>query len=197
MCIRDSYISDETDDTDEEDDEDDNDNETATGILRGRGVQFRDQPFQQRKRARNVVNFESRNLSHPQSDFEAFLLYIPEEVIRTIQMYTNRKVNDIRRTVRTIRNYMNPFSYDEILASFGILLYAGANKDNFTALEDLWHPTESMRFYRAVMSLHRFKFFLRAVRFDNFRNRSERQSTDKLAAIRDIWTLFVQRLRQF
>ena len=80
----DIYISDETDDTDEEDD---NDNETATGILRGRGLQFRDQPFQKRRRTRNVVNFESRNMSHPQSDFEAFLLCIPEEVIRTIQMY--------------------------------------------------------------------------------------------------------------
>ena len=141
----DIFIFDETDDTDEEDD---SDNETTTGILHGRGVQYRDQPFQQRRRARNVVNFETRNLSHPQSDLEAFLLYIPEEAIRTIQKYTNRKVNDIRRTVRTIRNYMSPFSYDEILASFGILLYARANKDNFTALEDLWHPAESMPFYR-------------------------------------------------
>ena len=40
------------------------------------------------------------------------------------------------------------------------------------------------------MALNRFKFLLRCMRFDNYRNRPVRQRNDKLAAIREVWETF-------
>ena len=47
------------------------------------------------------------------------------------------------------------------------------------------------------MSHHRVEFLLKCVRFDNFIDREERKKTDKLAAIRDVWDMFVPQLRKF
>ena len=46
------------------------------------------------------------------------------------------------------------------------------------------------------MSYQRFKFFLRSVRFDNFRDRATRLPHDKLAAIREVWKNFLSNLRR-
>ena len=45
------------------------------------------------------------------------------------------------------------------------------------------------------MALNRFKFLLRYMRFDNYRNRSARQGSDRLAAIREVWETFNSNLR--
>jgi hypothetical protein len=47
------------------------------------------------------------------------------------------------------------------------------------------------------MSLKGFKQILRFCRFDNKNTREERRATDKLASIRDIWTMFVGMLRKY
>ena len=46
-------------------------------------------------------------------------------------------------------------------------------------------------FYMAIMSLNRFKCFLRCVRFDNCHTRKQRKINDKFAAISEIWGLFL------
>ena len=43
------------------------------------------------------------------------------------------------------------------------------------------------------MSINRFQFFFGAIRFDNFRNRSQRLDQCRLAAVNDIWQLFVEK----
>ena len=43
------------------------------------------------------------------------------------------------------------FSNHDILACIGIIISTGANRDNFTALEELWNPLNSHSFYSAKM----------------------------------------------
>ena len=57
---------------------------------------------------------------------------------------------------------------------------AGADRDNMTEIEDLWNPVEGRPLFRAVMSKNRFKFFLRCLRFDNYRTRRQRLAGDRV-----------------
>ena len=42
---------------------------------------------------------------------------------------------------------------------------------------------------------NRFKFLLRCMRFDNYRNRPASQGNDRLAAIREAWKIFHSNMR--
>ena len=57
-------------------------------------------------------------------------------------------------------------------------------------LQNLWDVRDSKPFYRAIMSLNRFKCFLRCVRFDNWHTQEQRKINDKFAAISK-WGLFL------
>ena len=81
---------------------------------------------------------------------------------------------------------MQNFSYDDISACICIILSAGADRDNFTSLEDLWNTADFWLFCQAVMSCQRFKFFLRVVRFDKLRDQVFRLQADRLAAISEV-----------
>ena len=47
------------------------------------------------------------------------------------------------------------------------------------------------------MSVRRFKFLLRCLRFDNFHTREDRKQDDQFAAIREMWDSFCLNLRRF
>ena len=158
------------------------------------GIQYSAHSFVGRRRQRNLLSYKSQNLAHSRTELEAFLLYIDESMLLTIQKYTNRKVNDLRHTARV---FMSPFTLDEIKAAIGILLSAGADRDNFCSVRDLWDPAEGRPFYRAVMFINRFKFFIHAIHFDNYRDRAARLQNDRLAAISEVWNKLVSNLRRF
>ena len=75
-------------------------------------------------------------------------------------------------------------------AALAVILRAGSDRNNFTELQNLWDVGDSKSFYTAVMSLNRFKCFLRCVRFDNWHTPEKRKINDKFAAISKIWGLF-------
>lgn len=122
----------------------------------------------------------------PTSERVAFELFIPETILRVVMRETNRRLQRDRR---------KPFTFDEILAAVAILIRAGADKDNLSKLQDLYHPTDSRPFFRCGMSFRRLKVFLRYVSLDNKLTRRDRQLRDKLAAVRDVWTMFNDNLR--
>ena len=79
------------------------------------------------------------------------------------------------------------FTSQEVEAGLAIMIRAGLDRDNFTNLWDsLWDPIDSRPFYRVTMPLNRFKFLLRCMHFDNYRNRPARQRNDRLIAIREV-----------
>lgn len=165
-------------------------------IFEGGDIAFSSLPFESRRRERNIVTESAANLSHPQNEREAFQLFINESMIRTIQRHTNRKAADCRRARNPTRrrSHHSDFSYDEICAGIALVLRAGCDRDNLTSLDDLWSSIEGRPFYKSVMSRSRFKFFLRVIRFDNYRTRMDRQRDDKLAAFSEVWNAFGQNL---
>ena len=89
--------------------------------------------------------------------------------------HTNRKVRDLLAQANHHLYYMALFSYEEFLACIAILLRAGSDRDNFTSLHKMWNSVDGKPFYRAVIFKNRFKFFLRAIRFGNYRTRHIRK----------------------
>lgn len=82
---------------------------------------------------------------------------------------------------------------NEIQALIGLLYYAGVLKSNHLNAEDLWRTDGSgVEIFRLTMSLSRFRFLLRCLRFDDRQTRAERKQLDKLAAIRQFFDQFVE-----
>lgn len=83
-------------------------------------------------------------------------------------------------------------SRSEIQALFGALFLIAVKKGNHVNVLELWSKDGTgMLILRVLFSYKRFLFLLRALRFDSIITRKDREKTDKLAAIRLIYTPFV------
>ena len=159
------------------------------------GILYSTQEIPNRRRRRNILTQRPRAIATPQTEIESFEHMLTEEIMRTVLRNTNRKVRELRRTLSTPQNYHN-FSMEEFKAALALILRAGSDRDNFTELKNLWEVGDSKPFYRAVMSLNRFKCFLRCIRFDNWHTREQRKVNDKFAAISEIWGIFLGNIRR-
>lgn len=169
--------------------------EQQINMTSANGIEYTNEPFAARNRERNNLIGRRRLIANPQTPIEAFQLFITEDMIRIIQRCTNIKLRQILPNCRGDTINRDEFTYDEVMAALAIIVRAGSDRDNFNALDDFWSKEDSKPFYRGTMSYHRFKFFQRCVRFDDYRTRDNRIANDKLAPIRDIWTMFVPNLR--
>lgn len=80
----------------------------------------------------------------------------------------------------------------EIRAFIGLLYLAGVAHANSLNCEDLWRRDGyGIEMFHLTMSLQRFRFLLRCIRFDDRTTRPERSKIDKLAPIRTIFENFV------
>lgn len=77
------------------------------------------------------------------------------------------------------------------MAFIGILIMSGLKQDNHVPTQEMFSKTIGPALYRAAMGERRFAFLLRAIRFDDMETREERKSTDKFAAIREIFDMFI------
>ena len=141
-----------------------------------------------RRLMRDILNFRPGVTFSPRSEEESFLLLLDENILRTILLYTNRRMRASGKTV---------FTFAELKAGIAILIRSGADKDNLSDLSTLFSPYDSRPFYRCAMSKNRFRLFLRYLTFDNKGDRRQRQVSDKMAAIREIWDLFQMNIRKF
>jgi len=137
--------------------------------------------------ARNIINFHPGPTVQPSSESESFSFFITEPILRTILRHTNRRVVALGR---------KPFTYAELKAGLAIIIRAGADRDNISLIESLFDPKDSKPFYSCAMSKNRIRLLLRHITLDNKADRRERQVDDKLAAVREIWSLFQLNLRQ-
>ena len=187
--------------TDEEDEEtvnaDDNDtyHEDEECVLSRSGIDYSRRPIPARRRMRNILTQSSKVIAIPRSEIESFELFLSEAILRIVTMHTNRKAREIRRTLSTLQPFKT-FYMDELKAGLAIILRAGSDRDSFTKLDNLWQPEDSKPFDRAVMSLVRFKFLLRCLRFDNWHTREERKVHNKFAAVAEIWDIFLINMRR-
>lgn len=85
----------------------------------------------------------------------------------------------------------NPTNSTEIYALLGLLYLSGVGHVNHLNCEDLWSRNGyGVEMFHLTMSLQRFKFLLRCIRFDDKETRLERRKTDELAPIRKIFEIF-------
>lgn len=182
--------------SEDSDDENDANFREQTSDMEANGIHYSREPFENRRRQRNIVEDGPRNLAHPRSALEAFHLFFTPEMTREILRHTNRKACDVRRESQIVRGFMSNFTYDEICACIGIILRAGLDRDNMTDIGDLWNAVEGRPFFRAVIAQKRFVFFLRCIRFDNYRTRPQRLKDDRLAAVSSMWEQFIGNLRR-
>ena len=153
--------------------------------------------FQDIIRQQPGVTFEGRK----DSIKEVFQLYISQAIQSVVIRETNREAEccygEWNATHPDNQKCWKEFDWTECEAFIGLLLLAGVYRGNQEALEELWSRKYGRPIFVATMSLKRFKQILRFCRFDNKNTREERRATDKLAAIRDLWTMFVATLRKY
>lgn len=132
---------------------------------------------------------------------DAFLLFITPEIINIIVTETNRKATDFYERWNAgnplkPRTFV-PTSNNEILAYVGLLLTIGALKSSKESVDMLWctDPAYRRAIIPATMSRNRYQELTRFLRFDNFETREERRENDKLAAIREIFDIFVAKCK--
>uniref|UniRef100_A0A146KVM3 PiggyBac transposable element-derived protein 4 n=2 Tax=Lygus hesperus TaxID=30085 RepID=A0A146KVM3_LYGHE len=132
-----------------------------------------------------------------QKPIDAFLKFIDTDIIDTIVDCTNAFIASKRKEVDYSRcRDCNDTTRDEIMAVLGVLFLVGAKLGNRANCRELWKDDGTgMMITRATFSYKRFLFLLRSVRFDHPSTRAEREKTDKLAAIRNVYDMFLANCR--
>ncbi|KAJ8406096.1 hypothetical protein AAFF_G00309840 [Aldrovandia affinis] len=118
----------------------------------------------------------------------AFELFIPQSVERIILDNTNLEGRRVYGT-----NWKE-LDGTHLHAYMSVLILAGVYRSRDESTASLWDAETGRAIFRATMSLQTFHIFSRVIRFDNRETRPGRRERDKLAAIRDVWDRWVERL---
>ncbi|XP_047460931.1 piggyBac transposable element-derived protein 4-like [Mugil cephalus] len=118
----------------------------------------------------------------------SFQLFLPVSIEGIILQMTNLKGK------RVFGDTWKEIDLVDLQAYIGLLILAGVYRSNSEATKSLWDAESGRPIFRATMSLQQFHVLSRVVRFDNKDTRPVRWRKDKLAAIRNIWDRWVERL---
>lgn len=149
-----------------------------------------------RIRAHNIISQAQGvlgNVKNAKSVLDCWEIFFPDNMKNLILKNTNDEIE--RKQVKyAINNTIGKTDMCEIRAvfgQFGLLYLAGFRKSSHQNLDDLWATDGTgVELFRSTMSLARFRFLLRCLRFDDRSTRTERRSYDKLAPIREIFDKF-------
>uniref|UniRef100_A0A671XA56 PiggyBac transposable element-derived protein domain-containing protein n=1 Tax=Sparus aurata TaxID=8175 RepID=A0A671XA56_SPAAU len=119
------------------------------------------------------------------SSFQLFLPASIEEIILEMTNLEGKRVfGDTWRALDQV----------DLQAYMGLLILAGVYRSNNEATYSLWDAESGRPIFRSTMSLQQFHVLSRIIRFDNRDTRPARWRNDKLAAIRNVWDRWVERL---
>lgn len=122
---------------------------------------------------------------------DCFKLFCDDIIIKTIVTCTNIYIEKISTNFKRQIDCRQT-DFQEISALIGILILAGVNKSGKQNILDLWDKTGfGIESFHATMSIQRFRFLLRCLRFDDIRDRESRREIDKLAPIREVFEMLV------
>lgn len=134
----------------------------------------------------------SRNAKDAKSEEDCWKLFFDNNILSIIVERTNDYIESIRNKFVRDRN-CKPTDIVELQAFFGLLYLAGVFRGGHQNISDFW-ATDGLGIdiFRMTMSEKRFRFIIRCLRFDDRSTRRQRCETDKLAAVREIFSLFIE-----
>ena len=189
-----SIRRDELDSTDETtSSDDDEENERGNEMLRDKnGVLWSFDPPNPVGRRRAADIFREQGgvpAAHAVKDsvLETFELFFTNEMLEKVVQYSQLKADNLNFNVR--------LTIESLKAYIAICYYRGANHDQKVPITDLWSE-DANPFYKTVMSRTLFHTWNTCISFDDFRNRDERKTTDKFAAMREFYEEWNDGLRQ-
>ncbi len=118
----------------------------------------------------------------------SFQLFLPESIEGIILEMTNLEGK------RVFEDTWREIDLVDLQAYMGLLILAGVYRSNNEATKSLWDAESGRPTFWATMSLQQFHVLSRIIRFDDRDTRPVRWRNDKLAAIRNIWDRWVERL---
>lgn len=131
---------------------------------------------------------DARNARSP---YECWRCIFSEDVIELIVKYTNVYIETIKGKFTRERDARST-DLVEFKSFIGLLYLAGVLRSNRQSLEELWGEDGfGVDFFSLAMNLKRFKFLIKCTRFDDVTTRNMRMQYDKLAAVREVFELFV------
>lgn len=118
-----------------------------------------------------------------------------DEITDLVVSYTNLYIAKVAGNYKD-KNDARPTSKAEIKSFFGLLYLAGLEHGARKNFSEFW-GTDGMgtEIFTATMSQRRFKFLLRVLRFDDTATRIERREIDKIAPIREVFDLFIEKCK--
>nr|CAH7732627.1 unnamed protein product [Callosobruchus chinensis] len=132
------------------------------------------------------------------SEIGIWNLFLDENISQIIVTSTNIYIDKIRTNFSRERDarYTDKM---EIRAFIGLLYLIGTLGNSRKNVSKLWNNSRGngMESCYLAMSLKRFTFLLRCIRFDNIGDRETRKEIDKLAPIREVFELFVNNFQKF
>lgn len=122
---------------------------------------------------------------------KCFTLLFEDRIVDEIVECTNKKIdiNAAKYARKTATHSRTEPA--EVRALLGIVLFSGCQRDGHLSTTEMWSLNTGPAIYRVAMSQGRFEFLLNCLRFDDLNTRQQRQESDKFAAIRKIWDIFI------
>lgn len=117
-----------------------------------------------------------------------FELFLTESIETIVINMTNLEGK------RIYKDNWKEVTQTDIKAYVGLLILAGVYRSKNESTSSLWDAESGRTIFRATMSLQKFPMLSRVIRIDNRDTRPGRRQQDKLAAIREVWDKWVQRL---
>lgn len=128
------------------------------------------------------------SLAHARDIASTFFMFITPSIEHIILEMTN--LEGRRKNVDGWKD----MDTTDLRAYIGLLLLAGVYRSRGEATASLWDAESGRAIFRATMPLKVFHAYSRLLRFDDRESRPARRATDKLAAIREVWDEWVERL---
>ncbi|KAI4471976.1 piggybac transposable element-derived protein 4 [Holotrichia oblita] len=156
----------------------------------------KDPPKISKTRPHNVVTklpgVEGQDARNAKTELECWNLFFTEIILNLLVQWTNQHIENVREKFGRERD-CRPTNKAEIKAFLGLLYLAGVFRGARQRLSDFW-ATDGLgiHIFRMTMSEKRFRFLIRCLRFDNRNTRDTRRQVDKLAAVRELFTVFVE-----
>ncbi|CAF1384390.1 unnamed protein product [Adineta ricciae] len=149
----------------------------------------------------NILKKKPGEATSVETIIDAFKLFITDDILDEIVLQTNKyakrhidQVNQRRSNAtsyRTTQIRWIDLDRVELEALIGLLIESGVRHSNHASTDELWDISRSVPVYHATMSMERFKYLMRFLRFDD---RQRRDSADRRAPIRSIFQRFVKQL---